>query len=71
MCDQYDAVAFLRHLPQDDEQVADLLRGEHGCWFVEDQDLNVPVEQFHDLHALLFSRGELGDVGLGVDADPV
>ena len=54
-----------------DEQVVDLLRGEHGRRLVQDDQAGAAVQRLDDLHALLLSDRELPDVGLRVHLQPV
>ena len=58
-------------VPEVDEQVLRLERGEHRRRLVEDQDVDAPVQRLQDLDALLLADGELLDHGVRLHVEPV
>ena len=58
---------LLDHLSQRVAQIIRFLRRQHGCGFVQDQDIGVAVEHLEDLDPLLFADTELPDIGVGID----
>ena len=59
--DKEDGFALRRQILHDLHQLVDLLRGQHGGRFVENQDLIVPVQHFQNLSALLHTHGDVLD----------
>ena len=60
----------LRELAEDGEDLARLLRRQHGGRLVEDEDARAAVERLEDLDALLPTDGQRADLGVGVDLEP-
>ena len=58
-------------LLHDREQLARLLRREHGRRLVEDQDIGAAVERLQDLDALLLADGDRARRAPRVDGEPV
>ena len=71
MGDEDDALAVVLELANDAEELLDLLRGEHGGWLVEDEDLGVPEQHLDDLDPLLDADRELLDDGVRIDLEVV
>ena len=69
--DKQDGLAFFLEAAHDVHQLVDLLGGQHGGRFVEDQDFVVPVEHFQDFHTLLHPYGNILDPGVGVHLQAV
>ena len=69
MADEDDRDALLRQRPDDLEQLACFLRGQHGSRLVEDDNVGVPVQRLHDLDALLLPDGDVFDPRVRVDRE--
>ncbi len=63
--DEQDALTLGLEAPHDFHELVNLLGGQHGGGLIEDQDLIVPVEHLQDLHPLLHTYGDVGDLGVG------
>ena len=59
--DKNQCMPALRHLVEGLEQVLHLLRGQHGGWLVQDQQIRAAVEGFDNLHPLLLADRKLPD----------
>ena len=70
VADEDDRRALLLEALDDPEQLARLLRGQHGRRLVEDQDLGAAVERLQDLDALLLPDADGLDLRLRVDGEP-
>ena len=53
------------------EEVVDLAGGEHRGGLVEDQDLRVAEQRLDQLDALLLADGQVADLRVGIDLEPV
>ena len=65
--DEQDALTLGLEAPHDFHELVNLLGGQHGGGLIEDQDLIVPVEHLQDLHPLLHTYGDVGDLGVRVN----
>ena len=61
-----DGLAVLFHFAQDVEKRLDLLRGQNGGRFVQDQNIGAAEQHFDDLHRLLFTDRHFVDQLVGV-----
>ena len=52
------------------EELARLLRRQHGGRLVEDQDLGVAIERLQDLHALAQADRKRADHGARIEVEP-
>ena len=59
------------HLLQQGNQLIGLLRGEGACGLVQNQELCSQTEGLDQLHALLFAHGQLPDICIGINLEPV
>ena len=71
MGDEEDALALLGEGLHRRHKLVDLLRSEDGGRLVEDEDLVVAVEHLQNLHALLHTDGDILDLCVEVDVEPV
>ena len=71
MRDEENGLALGCQIPHDLHQFVDLLRGQHGGGFVEDQDLVVPVEHLQNLGALLHTHGDILDQCVGIHVQTI
>jgi hypothetical protein len=70
VADEDDRLPVRLQTPDDLEQLAGLLGGQHRGWLVEDEQVGFPVERLEDLHALLLADGDVADEGARVDGEP-
>ena len=66
-----DGFSFFLEAPHDVHQLVNLLGGQDGGGLVENQDLIVSVEHLQNLHSLLHTNGDVGDLGVRVDPQAV
>ena len=59
------------HLLQQDYEVIRLLRGEGAGGLVQDKELRPQTERLDQFDALLLTYGELPDICIGIDLEPV
>ena len=71
MGNEEDRFALIAEVLHDRHQFLDLLRRQHGCRLVEDQDFIVPVKHLEDLGALLHADRDVLDLCIRVDAEAV
>ena len=71
MADKEDGFSFCGKVPHDLHQFFDLLRGQHGCGLVKDQDLVVTVQHLEDLGALLHTNGDIFDLRVRIHLEAI
>ena len=69
--DDDDRLVVVAHVAQHGEELVGLLRGQHGCRLVEDQDIRAAVEDLHDFDRLLLGDGHVVDLLVGVDLEAI
>ena len=69
--DEHDRLALRDQAANDREEFLDLSRREHGRRLVEDQDVGFAEQGLQQLDPLLLADGQVLDLGVGVDAQPV
>ncbi len=69
--DVEDRAALGREAAQSDEQVLDLLRGQHRGWLVHDEELRILEETAYDLDALTLANREIVHGAIGMDGQSV
>ncbi len=70
MGDQNNSLAIVTQTSDNLQKKFNLLRSQHGSWFVKDQDLGFPVEHFENFHALLHGDVDLLDHLCGLHFQP-
>ena len=65
--DDDDGFAVRLHAAHDSEQLLRLLRGEHGCRLIENQQLRTVIEHLDDLQRLLLADAHLIDLLVEID----
>ena len=66
-----DGLPVISHGAQDPEQLIRLLRRQHRCRLIQDQDVRAAVEDLDDLHRLLLGNGHVIDLFLRIDLKSV
>src|SRR5438309_1645123 len=71
MCDEYNGFSLLLQAPDCREKLLNLLRGQNGGWFIENQKLRLAVQDLENLNALLHAHRERFDSCPEIDVNAV
>ncbi|OQA17432.1 MAG: hypothetical protein BWY63_02401 [Chloroflexi bacterium ADurb.Bin360] len=66
MGDKDRGFTFSSHNPQHAFQFLRLLRCQHSCRLVQNKNFCTAIDQFENLHTLLFTHTQLPDIGIWV-----
>ncbi len=69
--DEHNGDAARIQGPQDLEQLIRLLRGQDAGRLIQDQDIAMTEQRLQNLHPLLLTYGQLGDMRIGIDVEAV